>query len=301
VAVCSLTACGPGRITNGAAAPTTIAPADPSTDVVDPYDSTLPDPGAEIGADPSTVPPVDDGAAGAIDSASGSTDPVDDQTSTSSDSGEFPDPSDASILGPNPTDAPADDSGDVDVQVPGSDVPDESVPTTDDGADDQPIVDDQPDVDPAPVVDAISFSTSCGRLTVRPPDADGWRNVEWPNDVASRRMDLNGLGWNPARAIGIRTGVTAFVIGVACGGSTPSIGVAERYVVTACGVVRLTSSRAGIRTVAWHTGRTDGELNLAGLGWNDWPGIDISATGPFDLAVRCSAPGGRTSQSLSVQ
>lgn len=138
---------------------------------------------------------------------------------------------------------------------------------------------------PAPV---DGFSTSCGDLDLA-DRGDGWHNVGWRDGTSGRELNLDRLGWNPATVIGIRSFDRPYLVSIDCGARPASLSVAEQYVVTACGVIGVKSTATGSRTVFWATAQPTGaQLNLASLGWNPWPAIDIASGGrQFSLAVRC--------------
>lgn len=57
----------------------------------------------------------------------------------------------------------------------------------------------------AAVVQGRTYWTECGNIVVT-SGGSGWTNLTWgpsPTNSGLRMMNLNGLGWNPARSIGI--------------------------------------------------------------------------------------------------
>ncbi len=129
----------------------------------------------------------------------------------------------------------------------------------------------------------VDLVTRCGGVHVARPDAGGWRNLTW-TAAGNQEMNILGLGWNPARSIGVRVGSEAFWFSVSCGSEV------ETYVVGLCGAVVIRpSGSAAVQSATWTPHRHPAStMNVGGRGWSNAASVEFTReTTGTSLGLRC--------------
>ncbi len=136
----------------------------------------------------------------------------------------------------------------------------------------------------------FSLSTGCGSMFVATPNSDGFRNLTWLTS-GNRQMDILGLGWDSAEALGVLVRTDAFWFSVSCAGKV-STAAPETYAVTSCGTLKIVAgSGTGTRRVSWVADRQPG----AGFSLDDQAlmsstSAEIRSNGDkFPLRVECAS------------